>query len=77
MCTHGAFIDRLQTIRAPTLVIGGRHDPLLPPAILREAVVTPIDGARLALLDCGHEIDVEQPQMLTALLEAYLAGLKA
>jgi hypothetical protein len=31
----------------------------------------------LAVLDCGHEIHVEQPRLLAALLEAFLAGLKA
>jgi non-heme chloroperoxidase len=77
MCIRGAFMDRLQSITAPTLVVGGTHDPLLTPAILRDAVVTPIAAARLVLLDCGHEVPVEQPQMLAALLDAFLAGIHA
>jgi 3-oxoadipate enol-lactonase/4-carboxymuconolactone decarboxylase len=77
MCIHGGFMDRLQSIKAPTLVIGGRHDPILTPATLCDAVVTPIAGARFAVLDCGHEVPVEQPQILAALLEAFLAGLSA
>jgi pimeloyl-ACP methyl ester carboxylesterase len=75
MCTRGAFMDRLAEIKAPTLVVGGTSDPLLPPATLREAIVNPIAGARLVVLDCGHEIPVEQPQALAALLEAFVAGL--
>ena len=38
----GQFIDRLSAIGAPTLVIGGRHDPILPPAVLRQAIVSQI-----------------------------------
>jgi non-heme chloroperoxidase len=77
MCIHGAFMDRLQSIKTPTLVVAGKHDPILSPALLGEAVVTPIAGARLVLLDCAHEIPVEQPQMLAGLIEAFLAGLSA
>jgi pimeloyl-ACP methyl ester carboxylesterase len=76
MCVHGTFMDRLGSITAPTLVVGGNADPLMPPAVLRDAVVSQIPGARLALLECGHEIPFEAPHMLAALLEAFLAGLK-
>jgi pimeloyl-ACP methyl ester carboxylesterase len=76
MAVHGAFMERLPTITAPTLVIGGVADPLLPSAMLREAVVSQIPAARLALLECGHEIPVEAPATLAALLEAFLAGLR-
>jgi pimeloyl-ACP methyl ester carboxylesterase len=74
MCTHGAFMDRVQSIKTPTLVLAGKHDQILSPAILRETVVTPISGARLVVLDCSHEIPVEQPHMLAAFLEAFVAG---
>jgi pimeloyl-ACP methyl ester carboxylesterase len=77
MYIHGAFMDRLQSIKTPTLVVAGKHDPILSPALLGEAVVAPISGARLVLLDCAHEIPVEQPQMLAALLEAFVAGMSA
>jgi pimeloyl-ACP methyl ester carboxylesterase len=57
MCRQqGQFIDRFSATRARTLVIGGLADPMLPPGVLREAVVAPIPGARLVALDCGHEI---------------------
>src|SRR5216683_4647130 len=67
MCTHGAFMDRLQSIKTPTLVVAGEHDPILSPAILRETVVSPISGARMVVLDCAHEIPLEQPHTLAAL----------
>lgn len=76
MCRQqGQFIERLSAIQAPTLVIGGNADPMLPPNILRSAVVGPIPNARLVALECGHEIPLEQPQMTAALIGAFLAGL--
>jgi pimeloyl-ACP methyl ester carboxylesterase len=76
MCRHqGQVINRLSATRARTLVIGGLADPILPPGVLREAVVAPIPDARLVALDCGHEIPLEQPQATATLLEALLAGL--
>ena len=76
MCTRqGTFTDKLRATRAPTLVIGGQHDPILPLEYLRQAIVQAIPGARLAAVDSGHEIPLERPQETAALLEAYLAGL--
>ena len=45
------------------------------PDALRAAVVAPLAGARLALVDCGHEVPIEAPRELAALTEAFLAGL--
>ena len=45
------------------------------PELLRAAVVAPLPGARLALVDAGHEIPIELPRELAALIEAFLAGL--
>ena len=76
MCRQGGqFMDKLPAVRAATLVIGGRHDPMLSPDALRQAIVGPIPRARLALLDCGHETPLEKPQETAALVEAFLAGL--
>ena len=76
MCRQGGqFMDRLPAVRAATLVIGGRHDPMLSPDTLRQAIVGPLPRARLALLDCGHETPLEKPQETAALVEAFLAGL--
>jgi pimeloyl-ACP methyl ester carboxylesterase len=47
------------------------------PELLREAVAAPLHGARLTLLDAGHEIAIEVPDQLAALIEAFLAGLQA
>jgi pimeloyl-ACP methyl ester carboxylesterase len=74
-CITSSFSDRLATMTAPTLVVGGLHDTMFTPDLLREAIVAQIPGARLALLDCGHEIPLEEPRALAALIEAFLAGL--
>jgi non-heme chloroperoxidase len=70
-----SFADRLGSITAPSLVIGGGGDPMFAPDALRAAVLPPLAGARLAVVDCGHEIPIEAPRELAALLEAFLAGL--
>lgn len=71
-----SFTDQLASITTPTLVIGGSGDPMFPPDALRAAVVAPLAGARLELVDCGHEVPIEAPRELAALIEAFLAGLR-
>ncbi len=70
-----SFTDRLTSVTVPTLVIGGRGDPMFPPETLRTAVVAPLAGARLVLVDSGHEIPMEAPDELAALIEDFVAGL--
>lgn len=75
--TGGGFAEKLASITAPTLVLA-TDDPFLPPAFLREKVVLPIQGARLAYLPGpGHYPQVERPAETTALLTSFLAGLRA
>jgi pimeloyl-ACP methyl ester carboxylesterase len=57
-------------------VVGGLHDLIFTPEVLRDGVVAAIPGARLVLLDSNHEIPVERPGELARLIEAFLAGLK-
>jgi pimeloyl-ACP methyl ester carboxylesterase len=70
-----SFIERIGAIAAPALVVGGRHDAMFTPELLREAVAGPLPSARLALLDAGHEVGIELPGQLAALVEAFLGGL--
>jgi pimeloyl-ACP methyl ester carboxylesterase len=70
-----SFADRVASLTVPTLVIGGRGDPMFTPDTLRDAVGAPLTTARVALLDSGHEIPIEAPEELAALIEAFLAGL--
>ncbi len=70
-----SFTDRLASITAPTLVIAGGGDAMFPPDALRAAVVAPLAQARLEIIDCGHEIPIEAPRELAALIDAFLADL--
>jgi pimeloyl-ACP methyl ester carboxylesterase len=70
------FAASLAALDVPTLVIGGARDEMFTPALLREQIVAQIPGARLALVDCGHEIPLERPREFAALIEAFLAGLR-
>jgi pimeloyl-ACP methyl ester carboxylesterase len=73
-CLTTAFVERLASVRMPTLVVGGLNDPIFGPDALRDGVLAALPQARLALLDCGHEIPLEVPRELAAVVEAFLAG---
>ena len=69
------FADKLSAITARTLVVA-TDDPFLPPAFLRQVTVSPIAGARLAVLHgAGHYPTVERPSETAAIVEGFLAGL--
>ncbi|MBV9085576.1 MAG: alpha/beta hydrolase [Acidobacteriaceae bacterium] len=76
MCRTGEFASALSATRAPTLGICGIYDPVLSPELMRKEVVDRIPGARMALLDCGHEIPLEKPLETAALIEAFVAALR-
>lgn len=61
--------------RVPTLVLGGLRDPMFSPDLLRDGLAGPIAGARLELLDCGHEIPIELPREFAALVQAFVAAV--
>ena len=75
MCIRTSFADRLTDAQIPTLVVGGAQDAIFTPEVIRHGVAGPIAGARVALLDCNHEIPIELPRELAGLIEAFLAGL--
>jgi pimeloyl-ACP methyl ester carboxylesterase len=59
--------QRLHRIAAPTLVVWGEHDAVLPLAYGR-GVAAAIPGARFATVDCGHAVPMERPSELATLL---------
>jgi pimeloyl-ACP methyl ester carboxylesterase len=69
------FADELASLDVPTLVIAGTRDDLFTVDLLRAEIVDRIPGARLATVDCGHEIPLERPRAFAALVESFLAGL--
>jgi 3-oxoadipate enol-lactonase len=62
----------LAKISAPTLVIGGKEDPAIPPAH-QERVAEAVPGAQLELLaEAAHLANLEQPDRVTELLAGHL-----
>jgi len=75
LCMKESFADRLREIRVPTIVVGGIHDPIFPPEALRDAVAGRLARARTVFLNSNHEVPIEQPREMAAILEAFVAGL--
>jgi pimeloyl-ACP methyl ester carboxylesterase len=64
---------RLRGIEAPTLVVHGRHDRMIPVANA-EILAAGIPGARLRILeDAGHLYPTEEPEIDAAIAE-FLQG---
>jgi pimeloyl-ACP methyl ester carboxylesterase len=64
--------DRLDRITAPTLVLTGEQDVLIPPGN-SEILAERIPGAELLVIpDGGHQIMIEQPQACNKAIVAFL-----
>jgi pimeloyl-ACP methyl ester carboxylesterase len=64
----------LPRILAPTLILQGRHDGAIPPSFaLRAASIIP--DARTKMLDQGHFLPLECPEVLCEHISGFLAGL--
>lgn len=64
---------RLHGVTVPTLCVAGASDPAAPPAAL-QAIAERVPRARLVVLeDAPHMMQVECPDRLTPILEAFLA----
>lgn len=66
------WLERLNGVRCPALVIAGRQDAGAPPA-MSEAIAQRIPGAELLLLDSAHLSVVEQPQAFERALQDFIA----
>jgi 3-oxoadipate enol-lactonase len=65
--------ELLAKIKAPTLVIAGKHDGATPPEA-NEYIGNRIPGAKFALLDAAHMSNVEQRDAYTAAVLGFLRG---
>jgi 3-oxoadipate enol-lactonase len=65
--------DRLASIGAPTLVVGGTHDRFVPVEHSRRLAEL-IPGARLVELDAGHLVVTERAEELSTLLADFFAS---
>ncbi|MBA2653030.1 MAG: alpha/beta hydrolase [Tatlockia sp.] len=69
----GNTTSDLQKIVCSTLIIHGRQDPFFSLEI-QQLIATKIPQAKLTIIeDCGHMIQVEQPQAVSALLRLWIA----
>jgi 3-oxoadipate enol-lactonase len=64
--------DLVTRIKAPTLIIAGRHDAATPLAA-GEFIRDRIPGARLAVLEAGHISNIEQASAFTTTVLEFLA----
>jgi pimeloyl-ACP methyl ester carboxylesterase len=63
---------RIHRIKAPTLVLWGKDDRLVPAAYAQE-FASRIPGAKVELLDqTGHLLQEERPAQVAALIEEFL-----
>ncbi len=62
----------LSALRCPTLVMCGDSDQLTPPECSAE-IAQRVPGAELATVArCGHMLTMEQPEVVNAILKAWL-----
>jgi len=68
-----SVMDRLNEIKAPTLVMAGRHDFQFPPEH-QEELAAGIPNSRLVIIDrAGHNVHDEQPAETQRVLRDFLA----
>ena len=60
-------------IKAPTLVIGAKHDGQRPPE-MAERVAKTIPGAKYLLAETGHFMNLETPQLFAETAVAFFLG---
>lgn len=63
--------ELLPKIKAPTLVIAGKHDPATP-LEANEYIASRIPGAKLIVLDAAHLSNIEQPEAYTDAVLGFL-----
>ena len=79
-CCHAAsgvnWIDRLHTVKLPTLIIAGALDVGAPPA-MSQAMADRIAGSKLVVLDdAAHLSVVEQPAAFSTLVREFIDRLQ-
>jgi pimeloyl-ACP methyl ester carboxylesterase len=71
------LVHRLRRVKAPTLIVWGRQDRLVPLAH-GEAYCKAIKGARLKVIErCGHAPQLERPTELAEILKDFLVASAA
>ena len=60
-------------IKAPTLVIGAKHDTQRPPE-MAERVAKAIPGSKYMVADTGHFMNLQTPQLFAETVAAFFKG---
>ena len=68
--------DVLPQIHLPVLVIAGAHDANMTPDLLRREIVDKIPGAKLEVVDSGHLIPMELPEVTATVLTNFVSELQ-
>ncbi len=69
-----SFLDRLDRVEVPSLIVWGRQDRVVPPADAL-GYASHLAGARLEVFDrCGHVPMAERPVRFNRVLEEFLAA---
>jgi pimeloyl-ACP methyl ester carboxylesterase len=68
------LVDRLPSLKIPTLVVWGARDRVFPEAQAREAVAHLPEGSLALIPDCGHMPHVECPDRFLAALGGFIGG---
>jgi 4,5:9,10-diseco-3-hydroxy-5,9,17-trioxoandrosta-1(10),2-diene-4-oate hydrolase len=68
------LVDRLASLKIPTLVVWGARDRVFPESHAREAVARLPEGSLALIPDCGHMPHVECPDHFLAALDGFLVG---
>jgi pimeloyl-ACP methyl ester carboxylesterase len=68
------LLDRLPSLKIPTLVVWGARDRVFPESQAREAVARLREGSLALIPDCGHMPHVECPESFLAALDEFIGG---
>ena len=68
------LVDRLPSLKIPTLVVWGARDRVFPESQAREAVARLPEGSLALIPDCGHMPHVECPERFLAALGEFIGG---
>ncbi len=66
------LVERLPSVKIPTLVVWGTRDRVFPQSQATEAVVHLPEGSLALIPDCGHMPHVECPSRFLAVLDEFL-----
>jgi pimeloyl-ACP methyl ester carboxylesterase len=68
------LVDRLPSLKIPTLVVWGARDRVFPESQARDAVARLPEGSLALIPDCGHMPHVECPDRFLAALGEFIGG---